>query len=180
MVADDVPLPATAVKAVSEHAQVIHGLLARAAGNVVQIGLRLQAVRNIVGRSQFQPWLKKEFRWSQPVASNYMRAARAFADLDCLGQFQPSALFILARKRCPPAARQEAIRLARRGERITKARAAELVERHMPAASVPAMAERMRRSLLKSLPKLSAEQLEDLAAEILEMARQMKMEAADG
>jgi hypothetical protein len=174
------PLPATAVKAVSEHAEAIHGLLARAAGNVVQIGLRLQAVRDIVGRSQFQPWLKREFRWSQPVASNYMRAARAFSELDCLGQFQPSAMFILARKRCPPAARQEAIRLARRGERVTKARAAELVGQHSPAASLPGLSERMRRSLLKSLPSLSAKQLEELAAEILEMARRMKAETPDG
>lgn len=168
-------MPASAIKAVCEHAEAIHALLARSAANVIQIGLRLQAVREVLGRSHFQPWLRSEFRWSQPVASNYMRAARAFSDLDCVGRFQPSALFILARKRCPAAARQEAIRRARRGERITKAIAADLVARHAPVEKrLAGRAEKMRRSLLKSLPNLSAEQLEKLAAEILEMAQRMK------
>jgi hypothetical protein len=175
-------LPASVGREVRERTASIHGLLAKTSLNVVQIGLQLRVVREAVGRDRFQPWLKAEFQWSQSVASNYMRAAKAFAELDCLGRFHPSALFALARKKCPPAAQAEAVRRARRGERITKALAIELAGRHAPQAGgrTSGVAERARQSLLKALPKLSAEQLEELAAEILEMARKRKANTQNG
>jgi hypothetical protein len=169
-------LPVSVGREVRERTASIHGLLARSSANVTQIGLQLWVVRQAVGRERFQPWLRAEFQWSRSVASNYMRAAKGFADLDCLDRFHPSALFVLARKKCPQAAQAEAIRRARRGERVTKAIAVELVGRHASQAArrLPGVADRVRQSLLKSLPNFSAEQLEKLAAEILDLARRMK------
>jgi hypothetical protein len=163
--------PASVQKSVREQVQTIHGLLARTSVNVVQIGLRLQFVRDRLGRLHFRPWLKAEFAWSQSTASNYMRAAKTFGDLDCLERFQPAALFALARKKVPAACRAEAIRLARRGGRVTKADAVELVERHAPAAERgDGGADRLRRLLLKAAPKLSSRDVRRLAEELMELA----------
>lgn len=168
-------LPASVQRAVREQAESIQGLLAKSAVNVVQIGLRLQFVRDRLGRAHFQSWLKAEFAWSQPVASNYMRAARTFGELDCLARFQPGALFVLARRIVPAAARAEAVRFARSGERVTKAAAVAIVERHVPAKNgAAALMDRLRHSLLRVLPKLAPDDVERLAAELAETARRMR------
>jgi hypothetical protein len=79
--------------------QEIRHLMQDEAANVVQIGLVLCFVRETVGRSHFQQWLRDEFRWSQPQASNFMQAAKVFQHVEFLDRFQPSALVVLARKR---------------------------------------------------------------------------------
>lgn len=171
-------LPASLVRTVREQADAIQELLSATSRNVVQIGLRLQFVRDRVGRAHFQPWLKSEFRWSQSVASNYMRAAKAFADADCVERFQPGALFVLARKRCPAAARAEAVRLARRGERVTKAAAVAIVGRHSTAAaSTRKLPERVRRYLIRALKELSDSEVEMLVQEI---RRALLLRTGDG
>jgi hypothetical protein len=140
----------------------------------VQIGLRLQFVRDRLGREHFQPWLKAEFHWSQSTASNYMRAAKAFAHLDCLVRFQPTALFVLARRRVPVVAREEAIRLARGGVRVTRSIAFEILERHFQAVPTGSVRmDRLRRSFLKALPKLSPQDARLLAEELLSLALAM-------
>lgn len=175
------PAPATALKAAREHAEAIHALLAKTSVNVVQIGLHLQAVRNAVGRRHFGAWLKAEFRWTRAVASNYMQVARVFAALDCLDRFQPSALFVLARKKCPPGAQG-------RGRPKGSAREAGNEgpchragrKRHFARQVRAEAADQARRSLLKVLPKLSPGQLKELAAEILEMAQRRESDRKEG
>jgi hypothetical protein len=117
-------------KSVQDETAAIRRLLVNTANNIVQIGLRLKFVRNCLGRHAFQGWLKAEFQWSQPVASNFMRAAEVFSNVDCLDHLQPSALYVLARRKAPEAARAEALERARRGETITKSIAETIVCRH--------------------------------------------------
>lgn len=168
-------VPLSLRKAVREQAAAIQALLAKTAISVVQIGLRLQFVRDRLGRERFGPWVKAEFAWSQPTASNYMRAAKTFGELDCIGQFQPTALFILARKKATVAARHEAIRAARQGQRITKAKAQAIVERHTSTVGEGRrQIDRLRRLILKKSPQLSAGDVRRLAEELWALAATMK------
>ncbi len=119
---------------VRKEAGEIRGFLENTAVNIVQIGYRLNSVHERIGRSRFQAWLAAEFQWDQSTASNYMRAAAVFCDVNCLKNFQPGALYELVRKRVPEVARAEAIDRARKGERITKSAAVLIVEKYHAAA----------------------------------------------
>jgi hypothetical protein len=169
-------LVASMRQAVREETEMIRGLLAKTAANIVQIGLRLQFVRNRLGREHFQDWLRAEFRWSQSVASNYMQAARVFGDTECLQQFQPGALYVLARKKAPSEARSEALARARQGELITKARAEVILAKHSstPPAVRTRVHDKVRRYLENVLRGLPREELEDVADELLQFARELK------
>lgn len=107
-------------KAIQAEVVAIRGLLHQTAEAIVQIGLRLQMVRNLLGPHDFQDWLADEFEWSQPTASRYMRVAKLFADLGCIKQFQRSALYLLAQQQMSHSVREAAIARAHAGERITK------------------------------------------------------------
>lgn len=124
-------------KEVQEEAAAIRKLIVQTSRNVVQIGLRLQRVRDSLGRRGFQAWLYGEFRWAQATASNYMRAAARFGDVACIDRFQPTALYVLARKKAPDAARDEAVQLAASGELITKEQAEMILRRHDHAGTRP-------------------------------------------
>lgn len=115
---------------VREEARVIHQLIAKTASHIVQIGLRLNSVRRLIGRKHFQAWLAGEFQWSQPSASRFMRAAQYFGSVECLNQFQPGALYVLASKRIPDEARREALDKARSGRTISKSMAEVIVLRY--------------------------------------------------
>ena len=161
---------------IEDQAQAIRGLLENTTKNVIQIGVRLQFVRNRIGRDCFQGWLRSEFQWSQPVASNYMAAAREFSELDCIGKFQPSALFVLARRKVPQTAREEAVQAARRGEQITKSGAMAIISKHQKGqkGSKTGASERVRRyvrNLLKQLPEESAS---DVIFELLRIAEELR------
>jgi len=112
---------------VQRETAVIRDLLHKTAENVIQIGLRLNGVHGILGRDRFQGWLSAQFGWSQSTASNYMHAARKFCEVKCLEQFQPSALFELARRKASDEARAEALRRAQDGEIITKRIAQQII-----------------------------------------------------
>ena len=104
---------------VQRHAEQIHQLLERTTETIVEIGRRLIEVHSEIGRSRFQAWLKAEFRWSQPTASQFMSIAEQFGHLDCLNNFQPSALYKLAPKSVPAELVAEMIQRAESGETIT-------------------------------------------------------------
>lgn len=174
-------LPGSIQAEIEGQTRAIRELLEQTTRNVIQIGLRLEFVRNRIGRAGFQKWLRSEFLWSQPVASNYMAAARQFSELDCIGQFQPSALFVLARRKVPLAARDEAVRRARKGERITKTRAMAIVLEHQQGRSEvdPKSARRLRRyveNLLKDLPK---DRADTVVSELIAIAEELRRNIGD-
>ena len=113
-------LPDTAAaQQARESAATIQQLLEQTAESVVQIGKLMTQVKEHLSPAVFRAWLECEFGWGPSVGSNYMQAARVFGDLDCLKQFQPSAICILARKDIPPAVVTQCIKLARADNLIT-------------------------------------------------------------
>lgn len=123
-------------KAAREHAKAIPVQLEQTAKSVVDIGRRLIEIYETLGRNNFQAWIRAEFRWSQPVASNYMQCARKFGDLDCLAYLQPSALIVLARGNVPSEAVDDAIEQAGNKEIVTHKQAQELIAAHSPPRGI--------------------------------------------
>jgi hypothetical protein len=168
-----------------QQANAIRSLLKSTAESVVEIGKRLQQVRDAIGRDCFQAWIRAEFRFSQSVASNYMRAAAEFGKLDCLERFQPSALFDLGRRDVPPEAVREAVAEAQSGNAITRKRADQIISAHQrtkgDAGLVASDAVRRLRASLKlvgdhidDLLALPKEDLDFLVDQLLSIATQLR------
>ena len=161
-------------------ARAIATQLARSTKSVIDMGRRLIAVREQLDNRQWQAWLRSEFRWSRSVASNYMRVAEKFGDLNVVTRFQPSALYALARKYVSPKAIADAVALARSGQTVSQAIARRIIRRYgTPHSGLNPVAELRRRiakiskqvdDLTKSTarPKLTelADELEALAGQL--------------
>jgi DNA-directed RNA polymerase subunit F len=143
-----------------EQAEAIRGLLKTTVQSVVEIGTRLQQVRKAIGRDSFQAWIRAEFRFTQSVASNYMKAAAEFGKLDCLERFQPTALFDLGRKNVPDAAVDQAVSEARAGRPITRKRAHQIIAAHRSEGDPGPLAKEAIRRLRSSLTQV-ADHIED-------------------
>ncbi len=115
-------------KVICEHAKAITLHIRHSTRSMVDIGRRLIQVRKLLG-VVFTAWIGAEFHWSIATARTYIMMAERFADLDCLDNFQPSALVALSRKHIPQAAMEQAVARARKGELITKSIACELADR---------------------------------------------------
>lgn len=118
-------------RAAKDSAKAIHGLLEKTGQAVVEIGRRLIAVHAALGPATFDAWLRCEFEWNQPLASQYMRAAKAFGDVECLDKFQPTALCMLARGSVTQPVIDEALTIARSGETVTAKKVKGLFETHL-------------------------------------------------
>ncbi len=113
---------------ITDHAKAITEHLRHTTASMVDIGRRLIQIRQLLG-SAFRVWIDAEFQWCLGTARHYMILAQRFGNLDCLDNFQPSALILLSPKHVPQAAIDEAIACARSGQLITKSSAASLVDR---------------------------------------------------
>jgi hypothetical protein len=72
---------------------------------------------------EFLPWIETEFQWSDKTAQNYMRAAEMFGDKFETVSNLPitiTALYELAAPDVPEAVREEAVKAAKTGTKITK------------------------------------------------------------
>ena len=109
----------------------IKGLIRRTAQDIIEVGVRLVEVKDLLPHGFFGTWLKTEFDWSERTAQRFMSVAYAFksvtvSDLD----IQPKALYLLAAKSTPEEARLEAIEQAETGETISYSKANKIVAAH--------------------------------------------------
>jgi hypothetical protein len=118
----------------AEQAQAIRELVGNVRRDIIEIGSRLIKVKAKVGHGNFLAWLDREFGWSDETARKYMRIAEAFgSNSKLLGiSIDAEAFYTLAGKNVPEAAREEAIDRARAGERVTRAKAREIVASRSP------------------------------------------------
>ena len=107
----------------------------RQACDVVRIGAALEEVKRAVGHGGYQRWVEERLPFSVQHAHKCRQVARAFAAYQTsqFEMFEPSALYVLAQpKGVRPEVRAHAVQLAEAGERITHARALELIDAHRP------------------------------------------------
>lgn len=118
--------------AVRECTADLHALVRRAAQDSVTIGRKLNEVKARLPHGAFGPWLDAEFGWSEDTAQRWRRVATKFGDKPQFADFAPSVLYLLSAPAVPEAARDEAGARAAAGERITVAKAREIVEENRP------------------------------------------------
>lgn len=104
-----------------------------AAIDIIWIGAKLREVRSRIGSNKWCAWIQSEFAWSQSTAYRLISVADAFEKhVSQIGNFEPSALYVLAQPTTPAGAREYAIERAMDGEEITHAKAREYVAAWRP------------------------------------------------
>ena len=134
----------------------IRMLVRRSTQDIIDIGRHLIAVKEYLPHGEFLPWIETEFEWSERTAKRFMSVAEAFGtkcrnvtdldtvsksvtvtDLDAMSRLDQNALYLLASRTTPVAARSEALKRAESGEVITHAKAKEIVSEAKKNASSP-------------------------------------------
>ena len=201
-------LKTTQRKQIQKHTEVIHQLIEKTAEACAEIGRRLIAGRESMDGAQFQGWIKAEFRWSQSQASNYMRVAKKFGHLDCLKNFQPTALYRLTRRATGENVVETMIERAKAGETITHSIVRDAISREqmkphskMPKRSTPDVTEApeveaaapavakqqqlrfdfdgIRQTVREAAAAMAAKDVEHLADELVDLANELISASAE-
>lgn len=111
-------------------------LVKQTAQGIIEIGQRLIEVKERLEHGKFLPWIKNEFGWSEKTAVDWMNVTKTFKSVPGtdLSMFQAKALYLLSAPSTPEPAREEALILAESGEKITHAKAQELVAKYKAEA----------------------------------------------
>jgi hypothetical protein len=136
---EDDPAPSSDPQAeIARHVEAIQALDPQQVRNALAIGGHLIAIKKLkeqVPHGTFLALIDRKFRFSDKTAENYMNAHRAFGAIIEIVSNLPihlTALYLLARRDTPQAARTQAIERAQAGLPITKAVAKEIVKKHRP------------------------------------------------
>lgn len=131
---------------IKQRADEIKDLVRRTAQNLIDIGNKLQEVKQILAHGEFGNWLNKEFNWSLSTAAKMMQASKQFKNVNFTDlNLSLSAIYLLAAPSTPDSARVEALSRASQGESISFTLAKKLVQNHktadasqvQPAATMP-------------------------------------------
>lgn len=103
--------------------------------SAIEIGAALNRIKDTaLTRGQFDDWVSNRLPISVRTAYNAMAVANAFiefADDDCNTFITLEAFYRIASSNAPKEAREEVLMRARRGERINRAKAIEIIDRHL-------------------------------------------------
>ena|SRR5579884_1493981 len=181
---DYAALDADTARQVQVTAQRIRQQVRQTLEVVIAVGKDLIAVKQVLPRGSFGPWLRTEFGWAERTARNFMIVAQRFgaksaiiADLP----IDPTAAYLLAAVSVPEEAVTTALRRAQRGERVTVAVAKEILskvrkmsDRHSARPPVVLPATKLLGQLLESLESFrrrwNPRQVSVLARELREFA----------
>jgi hypothetical protein len=115
---------------VQQRVSEIKALVQQNVQTTIEIGQKLIEIKARLGHGHWGQWLEAEFGWSRDTAEDLMQAARTFGQNPKISEFDRSALYLLSSPSVPESAREEAIALAEAGERVTHAKAKEIVNEH--------------------------------------------------
>ncbi len=133
-------------RALESHAEVIGQVSEQVrrvgAEGVIAIGKELAAAqKRLAGKGRdgvFRRWVEMRCGFTSRTAYNAIAACNTFGGKKCenVSHFDTSALYLLSADSCPESATKEAIRLAKKGEKITHKRAKELKVKHSPQEEI--------------------------------------------
>jgi hypothetical protein len=103
--------------------------LFKTAENIIEIGLDLTHAKKMVGHGHFLPWLAYNFDMSERTAQNYMRVAKKFGGNSAIFSDLPAQVVrLLSEPDTPEEVKDNVIKLAERGEKVTPADVKKLKE----------------------------------------------------
>jgi hypothetical protein len=135
-------------------------LVKQTAQGIIEIGQRLIEVKERLGYENFDSWVKGEFDWSRSTAYRFISVAESCPTVGQL-DFSPKALYLLAAPSTPESAREEALSLAESGEKISHAKAQEIIAKHKAEAEAAKNELKTKQQVLTTLE----EQIKSLEAE---------------
>lgn len=116
----------------------IQALVKRTAQDIIEIGQKLNAVKEKLKHGRFIDWIEAEFHWSYPTAARFMQVADRFgSQIYQIDKFAPSAMYELAAPSTSKQAIEEAIALAASGENITYSKAKALKKQYKVSSAKP-------------------------------------------
>ncbi|OWY66019.1 hypothetical protein B7486_38825 [cyanobacterium TDX16] len=116
----------------------IQALVKRTAQDIIEIGQKLNAVKDKLKHGRFIDWIEAEFHWSYPTAARFMQVADRFgSQIYQIDKFAPSAMYELAAPSTSKQAIEEAIALAASGESITYSKAKALKKKYKVSSAKP-------------------------------------------
>jgi DNA repair exonuclease SbcCD ATPase subunit len=136
-------------------------LVKQTAQGIIEIGQRLIEVKEKLGHGNWLPWLEGEFGWNEQTARNFMNVARNFPQIQNNFGFQLRALYLLSAPSTPESAREEALSLAESGEKISHAKAQEIIAKHKAEAEAAKNELKIKQQVLTTLE----DQINSLEAE---------------
>lgn len=146
------------------------GLCHRVAADTVRLGALLIEVKKRLPHGTFLKWLAALTAFSRQHATRLMRVGRAFGErVPDVDDFEPSALYLLADPRVPPAARDYALELSKEC-RITRAVAREVIDAQRAREPEPEPTAKEMRAALKEEARpvdLGAERARRVGAAVL-------------
>ena len=108
-------------------------LIKQTAQGIIDIGQRLIEVRDKLEHGQFLQWIETETEIGKSSDYRFMDVAEKLPTVGSL-DFSPKVLYLLASASTPEPAREEALCLAESGEKITPAKAQEIIAKHKAEA----------------------------------------------
>src|ERR1051325_11356239 len=119
-VADDAKIAAERIRDVLKHTTA----------GIIEIGERLQAIKNCLRHGQFSQWIAIEFEMSDRTARSYMSvAAFAAGKTETVSVLQPTTVYALAAPSTPDAIKSEVLKALDKGEAITDRDIKQLIAR---------------------------------------------------
>ena len=110
----------------------VHEFVRRGSEDAIRIGKKLRQAKALLGHGRFLAWLQAEFTWSADTAGRFMKVAERFGDIPHCAEFALTAYYILAGNSVSEEAREEALGRAAKGEKITRAVACQIMNKHAP------------------------------------------------
>lgn len=120
------------VKACESAANRIRKRERRMCLDVVSIGEELLVVKERLPHGMFGKWLDHHFGWTDRAARMFIGAAEVFGKTENFSELtiDQSAMYLLSADSCPEDATNEAIKRAKKGERITHKVAKDIRAKH--------------------------------------------------
>lgn len=118
---------------VQQRTNEIKSLMRRTSQDIIEIGEKLIEVKERLEHGRFESWVKTEFEWALRTANRFISVAKNFKSANLADlPIAPSALYELAAPSTPEEVRQEVVKRAQRGEKITYTKAMSLLEDYKP------------------------------------------------
>ena len=121
-------------RAVNQRCAKVRKMFGEIQSEIVEIGKELMVIRAHLQENRvpggFDSWVASDFEESRSQAYRYVGVATVFGDCPNLGQYDLSAMYLLAAPGTPQEAREEARQLAESGEFVDYTTAARIIEKH--------------------------------------------------
>jgi hypothetical protein len=120
---------------VQQKTKEIKARLKRSAQDIWEIGQKLSEVRSQLAYGHFDKWLKAEFGWSRRTAYNFIKVYEAFPERATIAQVSmaASALYQLSSPSIPKEVKEEFIKKAKDGEKITRENIRQALKSEQPS-----------------------------------------------